>query len=452
MVDSRLVIIFKCIFILAFVFTGQNTYAKACLRYYGQTRSSFREFQKLDTAPLPKSIVELTEKWRHLAAEAWFNEQIVDVTTLVRKIKNHRVVIGDGAGFVIGIQYLKENSFILGEHIAATFVAKLVQRLYPKATIVDGDYSDINMANIEGRRASYRAWAANYPDRRIVFLGIHDFQIAMNHFNKVAVDMKDVKAANPGLAGIARGFFRNKLGVPEDKLIISLYFKQPEGSLQKDEAPSMGDILERLERSGKAPHIVFASGGRGESVHVGRAFGNRADGYEVMNLSDWSDKYDPKKKWIVLNDMRGYMPHILNISNLAVVSGPINIMEPTTANVPLIFFNNKSVITEYNPDAFNKMAEQAIATKGAWEVASISDFEMKIGNAMSNLTPIIPPYLLEERQDGDPNMVSPVDRLLQILIRKIAQGAELADSVKNEQRPRTNKSDTFGNDPSNFYN
>lgn len=345
------------------------------------------------------------------------------------KQDSKKITLGDGEGFVIGIEHLKSDPIHIGEHIAANYISKIVQKLFPNAQVVDGIYPDINSLNVQFRYQSYLGWRHTYPQKKIIFLGIRDFQEKIMHFEQVAIEMNNVKLANPGLAGTPRYFFRRPLRIPRNKFALSLYFKEPQGN-GINSAPSMGDIIKRMKQAGKIPDIVFASRGGGNSVGAEGAFGPFVHEYEVMKLSEWSEKFDSTKKWIILNDIPGYMQYILNVSDLAVVSGPINIMEPMTEGVPLLFFNNPDVITGYNAEAFNKMAELAVATNGAWEIKNMDSFESNLKIALQNSNPITPPFLLNIFHEKDKMVLTPADRLIESILEKVGKAAALVETIK----------------------
>lgn len=416
-------------FLAIITLAGISAFANSCSQFYRLKINSFNDFSKVTSAPLPREIINLIEKWKPMAANVSFLESEFQGNPWNREARFKKITLGDGEGFVIGIEYLKDNPIHLGEHIAAAYISKIVQKLFPKALVVDGIYADINMPNVHFQYTSYMGWRNAYPNKRIIFLGLRDFQERMMHFDKVSIEMNDVKLANPGMAGIPHHFFRRSLRIPNNKFALSLYFKEPEGN-GINSAPSMGDIIGRMKQAGKIPDIVFASGGGGNSVSAERAFGHFVNDYEVMKLSEWAEKFDSTKKWIVLNDLRGYMPHILNVSDLAVVSGPINIMEPMTEGVPLLFFNYPDVITNYNAEAFNKMAELAIATKGAWEIKNMESFEPSLKIALQSRNPITPPFLLNLFQENDKMLSTPVDRLIQIILDKVGKAAAHVESIK----------------------
>lgn len=422
--------IVDCFLLTIITLSGISAFANSCSQLYSLKINTFKDFSKVTSAPLPQKIIYLIEKLKPMAANVSYMETEFYGSPWDRETRLKKVTLGDGEGFVIGIEHLEGDSIHVGEHIAAAYISKIVQKLYPKAQVVDGIYPDINLPNVHFRYQSYLGWRHAYPKKRIIFLGIRDFQEKMMHFDQVAIEMNDVKLANPGMAGIPHHFFRRSLGIPKNKFALSLYFKQPEGN-GINSAPSMGDIIGRMKQADKIPDIIFASGGGGNHVSAERAFGTFVHEYEVMNLSDWFEKYDANKKWIVLNDLRGYMPHILNVSDLAVISGPINIMEPMTEGVPLLFFNNPDVITDYNVEAFNKMAELAVATNGAWEIKNMESFEANLKIALENRNPVTPPFLLNLFNENGKTFLSPVDRLIQIILDKVGKAAALVETIKS---------------------
>ncbi len=253
------------------------------------------------------------------------------------------------------------------------------------------------------------------------------------HFEKAPVRMQLIKPANPGLAGLPHKSLREPFGIPAHHNVLSFYFKYPEGNTANyKEAPSMGvmakALINQYSKAGKrAPDIIFATFGGRESVSATQAFGENFQGYEFIKLSEWSQKYHPSRKFIVANDLKGRMPHILNVSDLSVVSGPINIMEPLSAGTPLLFFNNPSVITDYDPKAFNTFADHAIKTGGAWQLRSLEDLQSVFAQAVSKpSSEIIPPFLLPSG-----NMLgTPVDQLIQEIISNIQKSMQIIEDVR----------------------
>jgi hypothetical protein len=131
------------------------------------------------------------------------------------------------------------------------------------------------------------------------------------------------------------------------------------------------------------------------------------------------------------------MPQILNISDLAFVSGPINIMEPLTASTPLVFLNNPEVITDYDPNAFNNFADIAKRTGGGWEIENIDELEVTTMKALQ-ITPnvIVPPFLLPINDPSTGEQLSPVDRLVNRLIELVAETAQRVENIRVESIER----------------
>lgn len=394
-----------------------------CLNFYKEKISGIHTLPNITEAPLPPEMVKQIQSWRPIS------EAAVVPVRYESAWKDEK--IGDGSGFVIGLEHFGDAVPVnLGEHIAAHFVAKIIKILYPKAILEEGVFSGVNQKNPRIAHSSYTQWSAKHPRKKLIFIGIRDLQEKLGHGDKVVLEMNKTKMANPGLSGILKNGFRQTLGIPDSHHVVSMYFKKPEGERDSEKAPSMDEVLQKLMSYSKTPNIVFASGGGGNTVGAHAVFKKALQkDFGVLKLSEWAERYDPRRKWIVVNDLRGYMPHLLNVSDLAIVSGPINIMEPLTAAVPTLFFNNHEVVTDYNKAAFDHMAMIAMATGGAWSMSSLSDLQQVLPLALKVSKPIVPPYILRGPENSDFAGITPVDILTSEIIRKIVEGAKNIEEI-----------------------
>lgn len=359
--------------------------------------------------PLPPDMMAVIQAWKSRAQQISFQKDFQDPNDSNLPEHQKVIVIGDGRDLVIGVSHL-ENDWQLGEAISAKFIAKVLRELYPRATLEKFKYSQINETGYFDRELEFKLRAdaiSNFknlnPNKYLAYVPIRDNSETHIGRQNLTLEMKDIKPAIPGLAGLPPLSLRSAFGIPQDHMVLSLYFKHPQGnSSDNHQSPSMGEALGLInhtyQKMGLRPaDVIFATEGGGTEILANEAFGGDHKHYNVIKLSDWFDKYDPARKTIVLNNLTGKMPNILNVANLAVVSGPINIMEPLTAGTPLLFFNNPVVIraTDYDPKTFNMMAEIALATGGAQRLSNIQDLGPAVQTTIRNPPrKIIPPYLV----------------------------------------------------------
>ncbi len=415
---------------------------KKCLNSIQQS-IAFTDLPPIWEADLPESIKRIIELKREQAQSSTFIKTTYEEFNPFKVANRQEIQIGDGSNIVIGISHLIENRINLGENLAARFVEKVLGLLYPKAIIEPLKYDGLDSQNVSIAESAYRRLTSTHYDKHLAYINIRDLNEKVQSFEQKPLEMSLIKPAVPGLAGIAHHSLRESLGIPKDHSVVSLYFKEPAGDKSHiREAPSMRMVSEVLsaafQKAGKRPpDLIFATKGGSRQHNFRRDFDGLGEDYQYIALSEWKEKYQPGQKFIVENDLFGRMPQILNISDLAFVSGPINIMEPLTASTPLVFLNNPEVITDYDPNAFNNFADIAKRTGGGWEIENIDELEVTTMKALQ-ITPnvIVPPFLLPINDPSTGEQLSPVDRLVNRLIELVAETAQRVENIRVESIER----------------
>lgn len=194
------------------------------------------------------------------------------------------------------------------------------------------------------------------------------------------IEMSLLKTANPMKSLVGREFARNKLGIPADKKVLSVYFDL------RNSGEGLGRLIAGMP-AGHAPDILILSQSwlfNTDQPVIDRRVSQLAGMFpdaKVTKLSDFSTKKLPRdgKRLILFNDTKGRMPEVYAASDLAVVMAPNNIFESIRAGVPTLFFTNPMVLGDYNRAVFEKMAKTAEATGGGVDAKIPSKASLRLG-------------------------------------------------------------------------
>jgi hypothetical protein len=204
--------------------------------------------------------------------------------------------------------------------------------------------------------------------------------------------MPIIKPANPGMAEVQHGAYRKGLGIPSDSYVVSLYMKDVNGGADQNLTPSALALIQGLQKE-KAPQIIFLSHGGSSKMSLPNLSEYSSLGYELHNLSALDHVDLSRGKHIFINDLSGKMPYLYNVSDLAVVVGPINLFEPLSNGTKTLFFDNPEVLGQYHPQAFSKMKAQAIESGGGFSAKDLREFSALLRPVTENKERITPPYL-----------------------------------------------------------
>ncbi len=380
---------------------------------------------------LPADILSVIENFREQARSLHFETVARDpYGNLDDRVT--RTPVGDGERLIFGVEFLKDNQLNLGEHLSAQFVAGVIRGLFPKATIENGFYADMKSFSSEVRSRAYKEWSLQHPGKSLVFVGIGDSNEGFMRRGLNQIEMVDIKPAIPGLKESSTQDLRRNLKIPSNAFVLSLYFKDFEGSVESDgNSNGVSEVLQQTRYSLRAlnkqqPQIIFLSFGGGKNLTIRPEQIPGFEDYEIIKQSEFRKRFNPKKKYVVVNDTRGQMRQILGVSNLAIVNGPINFMEPLSERVPVIFFNNPQVLGGYNSEAFATMAQTARLSGGAFEVDSVVDIPLALTRALNPQVVITPPYLI---RDASRDHLSPIERFMMKLLHTIQNGMRISQAA-----------------------
>lgn len=309
----------------------------------------------------------------------------------------------------------------MGERVQAQFVQKTLKEIFPDATFANGIVR-------RDTAEEYAKWKAANPGKKKVFLNITDSAEWNEKFPGYTLEMSVLKSANPGTGALPHKALRPVLGIPEDDFVVSIYAQLPGGGLknQQEYVPSAKAMIEQLMKSGKTPDIVFLSAG-GKQMMAGTMLKDewKDVGYEVVKLSEFAS-IEKKKgvKLLVVNDLAGKMPYVYNTSDLAIVSGPINMFEPINSGAKTVFFDNPRIVGTYGASTFKAMADTAEATGGAGRIKTLSELPGEAEKLLGSHAAVTPPYLAKAAPGGS----SAADSYLSDLEEKL----ELAMKRTNE--------------------
>ncbi|MCK6598197.1 MAG: hypothetical protein L6Q37_07515 [Bdellovibrionaceae bacterium] len=303
--------------------------------------------------------------------------------------------LGEGEDAVITISDISSGMYSLGRHIAAQYIAQILKTLYPKVTIAE-KYFDITSQNYWQQNQVLNAFEMAYSQKKRFAISLSDTTNNVFEPTSLNIDMSKIKLANPGVTRVPRSWFRKRLGIPSNDTVFSIYNKSPEKPSLKAPTAAMviQEILTAIDRvSEEPPALFFISEGGGNYLSFKKPADERLKDYKVISISKWAEQYVAGQKFIVLNDMEGVMPSILNVANAAYVSGPNNIVEPTTAGVPVFFMNNSEVLGSYSKTNFDRMSDIVKATGGGYELQSLNGFQSAYRKFLQNPQVIKPTFM-----------------------------------------------------------
>lgn len=286
-----------------------------------------------------------------------------------------------------------------GEQIQSQMMYQVLQEVFPQAR-----FAGLN--GVKSPRLDGVSFPTTGPNKvKHVVLSIADSAEVNLPRMAGTIEMSRLKSINPGIEIIEKNAMRKPMGIRDDQVVASFYIQSPSGSIGAPDAPSFTELL-RVLSVRKRPDIVFMSSGGSRYVDTSLFQRQLGDSYHVVRLSEFhGSQVKPGVTTVVINDTLGKVPYLYNVSDVAVVQGPINIFEPLTAKTPTVFFNGSDVLEHYNPQVFNHMARQAKLTGGAFEVSSIDEFTEAIARAFElNPEKIVPPYAVRFSDGGKTNL------------------------------------------------
>jgi hypothetical protein len=263
---------------------------------------------------------------------------------------------------------------ILGESIQSVFVLKTLQVLFPEASF-------------EGVTA--KTLIPVHP----INIGIEiydegDYEGNSFHYLRMPI----VKAANNTQITSRKNILRDALGIPPDKLVLSLYYKVNyskkalTGSENESLNPDFKSTINFIN-SIKNVDVFFVS--ENVSPRFQADFYGLHPSFHLALLSGLKPSVFKKyKKVVILNDLTERLPYLYKISDLTIIKGPVNFFEPLFQNSPTIIFDNTVVLEGYDVPTFNRMLEMVMKNGGAASVYSLSDLEFQVGES---LKPRLPP-------------------------------------------------------------
>jgi len=297
---------------------------------------------------------------------------------------------GNGENLVFALEHFEKSGAIFlnhfGENIQANFLEKNLKALFPKATI-DPEYP------FDYSKSKKARWMKKHSGKKISIMGIRDSaEFADEFLLDHQVQMAVIKPANPGMAAVPHGKFRKPLGIPSDKYVVSLYMKDVDGYMDAVNAPSALGLIQEVEKV-RVPDLVIISSGGKHLDYLLDTPRYLKKGYQIYFASDLHKIDLTQGRFIILNDLRGKLPYLYNVSDLAIVTGPINFFEPLTSGAKTVFFDNPKVLGRYDLDAFAKLKKAALATGGALSVRDAPELAVKLAEFIADPKPISPPYL-----------------------------------------------------------
>jgi hypothetical protein len=339
----------------------------------------------------------------------------------IRKLSSsHR----KGKGILFQVNYYHPDGSLApgryGESIQSHMVVQTLQEVFPEARFGGGQ---------DG------IYLATRPGEKVVSLDILDHAEGgwIGRPRPTDLNMVVLKPANPVLQAISRADSRAPFEIPENKFAVSVYLQQsnifpearaPGWEVGGRDNPNFAEILSAI-RNVKEPDVVFLSTGGVELASIPPDIAAVERGYNVVLLSQWNAYKMGDKPTIVMNNYSGILPYLYAASDLAVISGPVNIFEPLTVGTKTVFFENSAILADYNPNAFGRLSKVAQETGGGYSARNLEDMEFKIFSALLPGRPITPPYRVED-QAG----TSAFSRYLDHLQRAVENGLKRAKPAR----------------------
>ena len=374
-----------CIYTLIFLgsISGHSAHASTCIDYLQRVAKKYVsvfEFKAPLFADLPSAAsLELPRAGKQMIRE--------------HSIYTLRNSYGDGKGLTFAISHYQPDGALvngMGESIQSTFVANTLKEIFPKAKFV-GRRQDANAKAIELMIAD----RAEMPKT----FGLDSTEPGKGLLGSAPViDMTVLKPANPVSIGYTKAQLRKTYGVGSDKFAVSLYVQRLETPAAAKQ-PLVADILGQIE-SLKKPDIVFLSAGGGTIESLGNELQEAVSkNYETVRLSSLKpDSLEVGKRYLVLNDLRGKMPYIHCFSDLTFVSGPINLFESLAVGTPTIFLENIESLSGYHVPSFQRLAQQAKDTGGAFGIQSLNDMPGIFTQALDSAKTMTRPFQANSAQ------------------------------------------------------
>ncbi len=265
----------------------------------------------------------------------------------------------------------------LGESIQEMFLVKILKEIFPEAE-----------TNLSGT-------VDTFSNKTRIWIRVTDSAEFPSFSWEGEIEMKDIKVVNPGLLTIQKSQLRKQLGIYQNLKIASLYsivfpFQQHDFRL----------FTETIETT--HPDVIFLSFGGYLISEKDLSFLKFAKKYfdDILFLSETHENdFNKKRKkpLLILNDVKGKVPYLYALSNLAIVHGPINIFEPLSVNTPTFFFGSQSTAMRYyDRHVFSQMADIAKKTGGAFEVSTPEELGTKLKSFhYGSRYSITPPYLVK---------------------------------------------------------
>lgn len=322
-----------------------------------EVEKDFQTLPSLKDIGLPSDFVETVQRHPIMQLRSKFKDRKMVFTS------HHFVKSG-----------FREN--FLGESIQVQFIKRTLQIIFPNA-------------EFRGIRNSQKTDGFKYLNGKPVdalHLNLLDTGEIPGETN--VLPMQVLKSANPGLAIFKHGHFRQQLGIPLHAKVISIYAKDNQ---------TVEKILKEIDQSLRPDYLFISLGGRVAEKEYADSLAKILGGrYESATLSEFSQiNRNSNRPTIITNDLRGKVPFIANISDVVIVSGPINIFESLSAGTKTIIMTNPEAITDYEILEFNKMLARAVATGGAFPTASIEGLKLELPKVIQTQTKIIPPYAVQ---------------------------------------------------------
>ena len=349
---------------------------------------------------------------------------------------------GELVAFKIGF-FRNDGSLVqhaTGESIQAQFVQKILAAAFPAADFMEG------AAAFNQRANQFSEPSRPIAGRQIIELMIDDTKESeeksrSSHFSR-SLEMSLLKAGNPSSTGLSKEALRARLGIPPNSKVVHFYFNElvplyPGKDAIRQMEMGFPGVWQKLAETYRPDYTLVSTTVEPTAKSFARFLADessaefRANFDRIVRLSEivHGDETFPAGRLLVINDLKGFVPYLHAISNLAIIRGPINFFEPLNEKTPTLALINEATLKtlglRYDQAAYEQMAARAKASRGFMRTTQLETLphDASVLLSLHSNEVILPPYALEVGRKSPFSEV--LDTLYEQLKTKITDHSDL---------------------------
>ncbi len=256
---------------------------------------------------------------------------------------------------------MKLHPAAMGEGLQAHFIAKLIRAIEPNVEFRGYDDIDSKTDFI----MIHDPWqGTGGPEPRGSSFPQGEWEELVGYHS---LAMPLLKAANASYSNLPpRNELRRRLKISENLKIVSLYvFRMDIYS------PGFASLIEKLHRIYPFDIAILSDARDQEFLSC---TGNLLLNFNCARLSEIKVG-EISTKSIILNDTRGWLPHINRIADLSVVHGPIDFLAPLQVGTPVLVVNDEFSLRRFHRQGYERLRELAELTGAALFAQDLSKID-----------------------------------------------------------------------------